>query len=330
MPSLKLSTALKGITALTLLLASQLVFADPPRVLASIKPLQLIAQAITADVTEVDVLLPPGASPHSHSLKPSDARKLHSADVIFWVGPSMEAFLPKILENTKNAKGMAMMDIPGIQLRKNGASTSEEHDHSEHSLDEKHGEKHHEKHHHEDEHHHDHGEYDSHIWLSTLNGRAMATAMTKVLASRDKANASQYEKNLKAFLQTMDKADARNTGKLTHTRQRPIFVFHDAYGYLQEQYQLNIAGHFTLNPEQQPGARHLSQLRERLKKAGNTCIFREPQFQPAYIDRLTKGLPVKVSVLDPLGENIEARPDGFARFINTLVDNISECVSETP
>ncbi|MGB1272049.1 MAG: zinc ABC transporter substrate-binding protein ZnuA [Endozoicomonas sp.] len=316
MPLLKLPTVLKKASVLTLLLASPLVFADPPRVLASIKPLQLIAQAITADVTEVDVLLPPGASPHSHSLKPSDARKLHSADVIFWVGPSMEAFLPKMLDSTKNATAVAMMDIPGIRLRKNGASTSEEHAHGE-------------KHHDEDEHHHDHGEYDSHIWLSTFNGRAMATAITKVLASRDKANASQYKKNLKAFLQTMDKADARNTGKLAHTRQRPIVVFHDAYGYLQEQYQLNIAGHFTLNPEQQPGARHLSQLRERLKKAGNTCIFREPQFQPAYIDRLTKGLPVKVSELDPLGENIEARPDGFAHFINTLVDNISECVSET-
>ena len=302
--------------AFSLLLSSQFSAASAPHVLTTIKPLQLISQAITEGVTETDVLLPPGASPHSHSMRPSDARKLHSADVIFWVGPDMESFLTRSLPSGKNVKVVAMMDSASINLRKNEEDEESHHDHD-----------HHDHHHHGHHHDHDHGEFDPHIWLSTDNGRAMARVMTKTLTELDKENASRYESNLQDFLKTLDDADERNKKKLTGLEKTPFFVFHDAYGYLQDQYGLQIGGYFTLTPEQQPGARHLSNLRNTLRNAGKTCIFREPQFQPAYIDRITEGLDVNVGVLDPLGEHIEPTPDGFARFINSLVDNIKDCMS---
>ena len=297
----------------SLLLSSQFAAANAPNVLTTIKPLQLISQAITEGVSESDVLLPPGASPHSHSLRPSDARKLHSADVIFWVGPSMESFLTRTLPSAKNTKVVAMMDSGTITLRKTKSDDEHHHDH------------HHHDHHHD--HDHDHGEFDPHLWLSTDNGRAMAKVMTDTLVALDKENADRYNANLQKFLKSLDDADERNKKKLTGFETKPFFVFHDAYGYLQDQYNLNIGGHFTLNPEQQPGARHLTNLRDTLKSTGKTCIFREPQFQPAYIDRITEGLDVKVGVLDPLGEDIQAGPEGFAQFINNLVDNIEGCMS---
>ena len=292
--------------AFALMLLSQFSVASAPNVLTTIKPLQLISQAITEGVTDSEVLLPPGASPHNHSLRPSDARKLHSADVIFWVGPSMESFLTRTLPSSEKVRVVAMMDVKSIRLRKNNGD---------------------DEHHHHDHHHHDHGEFDPHLWLSTDNGRAMAKAMTETLIEVDSKNASRYEKNLDNFLKSLDETDERNWKKLTGLEKTPFFVFHDAYGYLQDQYNLNVGGHFTLNPEQQPGARHLNNLRNTLRTTGKTCIFREPQFQPAYIDRIIEGLDVKVGVLDPLGEDIKAGPDGFARFINSLVDNIWECMS---
>ncbi|USE36871.1 zinc ABC transporter substrate-binding protein ZnuA [Endozoicomonas sp. SCSIO W0465] len=278
--------------------------AEPPRVLASIKPLQLIAQAVTEGVTEADVLLPPGSSPHSHSLKPSDARKLRSADIIFWVGPSMETFLPKMLASAKGGKAVSMMDIHGIRLR--GSDEDGHHIHV-------HGE------------HHDHGDYDPHIWLSTDNARVIAREMTRVLVSVDKVNQPRYQSNLNRFLKSMDQTDSRNGQKVEQSGKKPFFVFHNAYGYLQEQYGLEVAGYFTMNPEQQPGARHLVRLKGHLDKAGATCIFREPQFQPAYIERLTEGLSVSVGVLDPLAENIQSGPESYAKFINQLVDSITSC-----
>ena len=291
--------------AVLLMAVSFFASAEPPKVLASIKPLQLIAQAVTEGVTDTDVLLPPGSSPHSHSLKPSDARKLRIADVIFWVGPTMESFLPKMLTSTKGIKAVSMMDIHGIRLR-----SSEEDEHHVHE----HGE------------HHDHGDYDPHIWLSTDNARVIAREMARVLISVDKVNESLYQSNLDLFLKSMDQTDSRNCQKVEQSGKKPFFVFHNAYGYLQEQYGLEVAGYFTMNPEQQPGARHLLSLKGQLDKAGATCIFREPQFQPAYIERLTEGRSIRVGVLDPLAENIQSGPESYAKFINQLVDNITSCI----
>lgn len=298
---------LKSISyAVIALLTSPLALATPPKVLTTIKPLQLISQGITDGVSDTEVLLPAGASPHSHSMRPSDARKLHSADVIFWIGPDMESFLPRVLPNSEKVKTLAMMDIKDIKLRKSGTDEVHSHDH----------------HHHD----HDHGEFDPHIWLSTDNGRAMAQAIAETLSDMDKENAKRYRVNLEKMLAELDKTDQRNKKQLTGLNKKPFFVFHDAYGYLEDQYDLNVAGHFTLSPEQQPGARHLSTLRKTLKDSGKTCIFREPQFHPAYIDRITEGLPVKVGLLDPLGGNIEVKSDGFPKFINSLVDNIQDCL----
>ena len=299
-----------GILSSLLLLCSTSVFAQAPQVLASIKPLQLISQAITDGVTDTQVLLPPGASPHSYSMSFSDARRLRSAEVVFWVGPDMEAFLERSLPSPEKTTTLAMMEIEGIRLRKNNGDEAHTHNHKE-------------DHHHE----HHHGEYDPHVWLSSDNGRAMAKAMAQTLSDVDKEHAAQYQKNLARFLKQMDAADQRNQTIVKKLENQPLFVFHDAYGYLQDQYHLNIAGHFTLTPDQKPGGKHLKSLHSRLKAAGRTCVFREPQFQPVQIDSLTRGLPVKVGVLDPLGESVEVRADGYPQFINSLVDNINECLN---
>jgi zinc transport system substrate-binding protein len=80
--------------ALVLLLSGQL-FADEPKllVLTSVKPLQLIAEAVLGDIAQVDLLLDPKMSPHDYQLRPSDRRKLESADMMVWIGPAMETFL---------------------------------------------------------------------------------------------------------------------------------------------------------------------------------------------------------------------------------------------
>ena len=286
--------------------------AAPPKVLTSIKPVQLIAQAITEGVSDSDVLLPPGASPHSHSLRPSDARKLHDADVVFWVGPDMETFLGKMLSNATSTRSVELIEAKGLHLRHGDEDSNDEGEHHHHDD---HGHKHH--------HHHDGA--DPHIWLSPENAKVMARTMSATLSELDPDNAKTYTANLVRFQNSLDQLDSHNKKRLAPLAKQPFFVFHDAYGYFQEHYHLTIGGHFTLTPEQQPGARHLSELRNKLASSGKTCVFREPQFQPAYIDRLIDGLDVNVSVLDPLGMDIPVGPDGYSTFINSLVDSIVDC-----
>ncbi len=292
----------------TLLVLPQLVMAkEPLKVLTSIKPIQLIAQAITEGVTTADILLPPGASPHSHSLKPSDARKLYDADVMFWIGPDMEVFLEKMLAGAQKTLSVPLMEQSHLSLRKNDEA-GEVHEHEEGHQ------------------HHHHGEYDAHIWLSPDNALAMAKTMSQKLIKVDPDHTKQYQENFRTFKENLQQADKNNIARLTNYHNEPMFVFHDAYGYLKAHYKLNIVDHFTINPERQPGARHLAKLRDKLMKAGNSCVFREPQFQPAYIDKIINGTNTNVAVLDPLATEIRVDSDGYINFLNRMVSNIITCL----
>ncbi|WP_422139433.1 zinc ABC transporter substrate-binding protein ZnuA [Endozoicomonas sp. ALC020] len=305
---------------------------EPPKVLTSIKPLQLIAASITEGVTSADVLLPAGASPHSYSLKPSDARKLYEADFVFWVGPDMEVFLDKTLSGSIKATSVPLMQESELKLLKINEGEEENHDnHGGENHDDHAGEDHDDHENHDDhagESHHHHGEYDVHIWLSPDNAIAIAKTLSEKLSELDPGHKKQYTDNYNAFKKAVQAADKRNISKLTDYHNQPMFVFHDAYGYLQKHYELNIVDHFTANPEQQPGAKHLTHLQEKLKKAGNSCVFREPQFQPAYIDRIIEDTNAHVAVLDPLATDVAVGPDGYIEFMDSLTNTIVSCLKQ--
>ncbi len=104
------------------------------KVLTSIKPLQLIAAAVQDGVAVPEVLLPPGASPHNYALRPSDVRRVQSVDLLYWIGPDMEGFLPRVLKG-RSLPTVAVQDLPGMKLRRfaedshSHADDADEHDH---------------------------------------------------------------------------------------------------------------------------------------------------------------------------------------------------------
>ena len=85
-------------------------------VLTTIKPLGFIAAAITDGVSEPNVLLPTGASPHDFSLRPSDIRSINDADLVVWVGPELEGFMTKPL--AKHPHALTLTQVPGMPLFK--------------------------------------------------------------------------------------------------------------------------------------------------------------------------------------------------------------------
>jgi zinc transport system substrate-binding protein len=70
---------------------------------ASIRPLALIADAVMAGHGQVRQLVPNGASSHEYALRPSDRALLARADLVLWVGPAHEHFLPTALRGTSPA-----------------------------------------------------------------------------------------------------------------------------------------------------------------------------------------------------------------------------------
>ena len=278
------------------------------KVLTSIKPLQLIAAAVQDGVAVPEVLLPPGASPHNYALRPSDVRKVQSVDLLYWIGPDMEGFLPRVL-NGRTLPSVAVQDLPGLKLRH---FAEDNHSHAEEP----------------DDHDHDHrpGSLDAHLWLSPLNARVIADKMAADLSAADPANAQRYQHNAKAFDERLDALDQRLKKRLASVEGKPYFVFHEAFDYFEDAYGLKHAGVFAVAAEVQPGAQHVAAMRKRLQEVGKTCVFSEPPLRPRLAETLVAGLPVKLAELDALGGYTPATAQGYEQVLEKLGNDLAGCL----
>ena len=281
------------------------------RVLTSIKPLQQIAAAVQDGVGSPDVLLPPGASPHHYALRPSDVRRVGDADLLYWIGPDMENFLPRVLASRSKAT-VAVQSLAGMKLRHFGED-SHSHEEEDH-----------------DDHDHDHrpGSLDAHLWLSSANARVIAAKVAADLAQVDPANAARYQSNLKAFDERLDALDGRIKARVAGIADKPYFVFHEAFDYFEAEYGLKHTGVFSVASEVQPGAQHVAAMRKRLQEVGKTCVFSEPPLRPRLAETLTAGLPVRLAELDALGGTDPVDGKGYERLLEKLGGDLAGCLEQ--
>ncbi|MBI6151990.1 zinc ABC transporter substrate-binding protein ZnuA [Serratia surfactantfaciens] len=302
------------------LLASALLMAGPlssasAAVVTSIRPLGFIAAAIADGVTPTEVLLPDGASPHDFALRPSDIQRLRSADLVLWVGPDMEAFLTKALVPISADRKLAISELPAVKPLLMKGEDDDDHDHA--------GEAHN---HADDDHGHHHGEYNMHVWLSPEVAKVTAIAIHDRLLELMPQNKDKLDANLRQFENLLTQTDKNVGNMLTPVQGKGYFVFHDAYGYFEKHYGLSPLGHFTVNPEIQPGAQRLHQIRTQLVEQKAVCVFAEPQFRPAVINAVAKGTKVRSGTLDPLGIGIALGKDSYGKFLTALSNQYVSCL----
>jgi zinc transport system substrate-binding protein len=291
--------------------------AEPPRVIATIKPIHSLVAMVMQGAGQPSLLIGTGASPHTYSLKPSDARALEQADVIVWVGEGLETFLVKPLRTlAKRARVIEVAEAPGVALLPyRGTGAWEAHGHG-------HG------HEHGSTRGHDtHAVADMHIWLDAANAQAIVQAVAAALIEADAGRAELYRANVSqavARLQTLDD-DLRQT--LKPLAGRPYVVFHDAYQYLEHRYGLSPVGSITVNPDRQPGAQRVAAIREKIVAGGAVCVFAEPQFEPKLVRTLTDGTKARIGVLDPDGGiGVPAGPDAYPAIMRNMATALRTCL----
>ena len=284
-------------------------------VVASLKPLGFIASAIADGVTDTEVLLPDGASEHDYSLRPSDVKRLQGADLVVWIGPEMEAFMEKSVKNIPNAKLVTIAQLNDVKplLMKGADDDDDDHGHNDAGSEKS------------DEHHH-HGDYNMHLWLSPEIARASAVAIHEKLVELMPQSRAKLDANLKDFEAQLASTETQVGNELAPLKGKGYFVFHDAYGYFEKQFGLTPLGHFTVNPEIQPGAQRLHEIRTQLVEQKATCVFAEPQFRPAVVEAVARGTSVRMGTLDPLGTNIKLGKTSYSAFLNQLANQYASCL----
>ncbi len=313
--------ALPVATALSLLMTGTALAA--PDVVASTKPIHSLVAAVMGDLGTPRLIVRGAASPHTYSLRPSDAAALESADIVFWTGHGMELFLADALDTlSTKAEVVELAEAPGIELlpiREGGAfephvheDEGDDHDHEEHGHD---------------DHGHDHGEEgDMHFWLDPENAKLMVTEVATVLAEADPDNASTYEANADAELVRLDELTEELRATLAPVADKPFIVFHDAYQYFESRFGLVVAGSITVSPEAMPGAARIEQLQNRVRELGATCVFAEPNFEPAIVRTIIEGTDAKAGTLDPEGAALTEGPNLYPDLLRGLAAGLVECL----
>ena len=331
------------------------------KVVASIKPIHSLASYLMDGVNKPGLIVDGYASPHGFALKPSHAKMLQEADIIFWVGEDLENFLEKPLKSVaKKAEKIELLEIKGLNKLKfrernifeghddhghkedgHDDHAKKEDDHDDHGHDEdghkedEHKEDGHDDHGHDDDGHkedghddhghegHAHGEFDPHIWLDPMNAKVILKEMTEHLIENDQKNASKYKDNLNKALKDLDKLNKKIKSDLN--KDFKSIVFHDAYQYFEKRYNVNVLGAFTVNTDVLPGAEQLSEIREIIEHDKVTCIFSEPQFNPDIINAVAKDMDIKTGVLDPLGATLNPGKDLYFDLIRNMSKSFKGC-----
>jgi len=309
------------------------------KVVTSIKPIHSLASYLMDGVAKPDLIVDGYASPHGFALKPTHAKMLQEADLIFWVGEDLENFLEKPLKSiAKKAEKIELMEIKGLtKLKFRERNIFEEHDHGhkegdhddqkkkeddhdEHGHDDEHKEDGHDEHGHEG---HAHGEHDPHIWLDPMNAKVILSEMAEHLIENDQKNEVKYKANLKKAHKDLDNLTKKVKSELN--KDFKSIVFHDAYQYFEKRFGINILGAFTVNTDVMPGAEQLSEIREVIEHDKVSCIFSEPQFNPDIIKAVAKDTNVATGVIDPLGATLNPGKDLYFDLIGNMSKSFKGC-----
>jgi zinc transport system substrate-binding protein len=294
--------------------------AEPPRVVTDIAPVHSLAAQVMGDVGVPSLTVPSEASPHGYRMRPSEARALSEAEIVFWIGPELSpAFAGSVESLASAARSVPLIDEPDTivyDLRErvifSEDDTQDDHDdHDDHAAHDGHG--------------HAHDGLDPHAWLDPRNAAVWLETMAVALAEADPENATTYRANAAAALAKLGTLEAELAEQLDAAEGKSFLVFHDAYQYFETRFSVDVLGAINVSDATPSSPARLAALRDALEANPVSCIFAEPQFNPGLVTALSDGTGLASAVLDPLGASIEPGPDFYDALLRDMAKGIVTC-----
>tara|TARA_B110000858_G_scaffold198524_1_gene266196 strand:+ start:3004 stop:3864 length:861 start_codon:yes stop_codon:yes gene_type:complete len=263
-------------------------------IVTTIKPLQMIAEAVVQETGQVSSIVDPLQSPHHFTVSPSDRIALARADLAIWIGPQLETHISDFFVRPDfRAKTITVADTPGLQLYAVGD-----------------------------------GQLDAHLWLDTSNAIRIATAIAERVAEIDPANALSYRENLESFASGIASSNAQISASFQLRPMSSYAVYHNAYQYFEQQFDLQHDMVILQDPEVQPGIREIVDLRKQVTEQQISCLILEPDSSADLVSTVLNGHKLKSIAVDLLGSNEIANENSYSEFIANLADDFYQCLYE--
>ncbi|MDX9961105.1 MAG: zinc ABC transporter substrate-binding protein [Aliarcobacter sp.] len=252
----------------------------------SISPQKYFVQKIVKDKFDINVMVKPGASPHTYEPKSSQMKSLSNSKIYFYTGVSFEnAWLDKFKLSAKNT--IFVDTAVGIEKLAMEAHSHEGEEHNEHKNEAKHD--------------HENEALDPHIWLDPILVKIQAKNIYDAIVKIDSQNSDFYKTNYEEFLKELDLINNELETILKPYENRAFMVFHPSWGYFAKRYNLEQISVEVEGKEPKPN--ELVELIKDAKIHDIKIVFVSPQFSQKTAKTISSSINAKVVSIDALDEN---------------------------
>ena len=252
----------------------------------SISPQKYFVQKIVKDKFDINVMVKPGASPHTYEPKSSQMKSLSNSKIYFYTGVSFEnAWLDKFKLSAKNT--IFVDTAVGIEKLAMEAHSHEGEEHNEHKDEAKHD--------------HENEALDPHIWLDPILVKIQAKNIYDAIVKIDSQNSDFYKTNYEEFLKELDLINNELETILKPYENRAFMVFHPSWGYFAKRYNLEQISVEVEGKEPKPN--ELVELIKDAKIHDIKIVFVSPQFSQKTAKTISSSINAKVVSIDALDEN---------------------------
>ena len=263
-------------------------------IVTTIKPLQMIAEAVVQEYGSVSSIVDAQQSPHHFTVSPSDRIALARADITVWIGPSFETRISDFFMQAQlKAKTITVIDTPGLRVHTIG-----------------------------------NGQLDAHLWLDSSNAIRIATAIAERAAELDPVNAASYRQNLENFGVEIESRNQQIEQRFKAPSKANYAVYHNAYQYFEQQFGLQHDMVILQDPEVQPGIREIIQLRSQVNEQRPSCLLLDFDSSLELVSTVLNGHELKLITVDLLGSNVDFSENAYSEFISKLADDFYRCLYE--
>jgi ABC-type Zn uptake system ZnuABC Zn-binding protein ZnuA len=241
------------------------------------------ARAAGGERVRVEILVPPGASPHTYNLNPAQLQAVSTARLLVLNGIGLEFWADKVVSAAGNP-GLEVVTLSeGLKILAGEA-------------DEPGG--------------------NPHTWLSPLNAMRQVEKIRDALVRVDPAGAPVYRLNAERYLEELRALDSEIREAVAGFSSRQIISFHAAWSYFAAEYGLQEAAVIESRPGQSPSPAEIVAIVKTAREIKAKAIFAEQQFSPKAAEAIAAECGAMVLLLNPLGE-----PPDY-RYIDLMRSNL--------
>ncbi len=263
------------------------------KLVASCYPIYIMASNIADGIEGVEVLNMSESHKgclHNFQLQSEDLKKIERSSAFIINGAGMESFLDKVIKELPNVK--IVDSSKGIDLIKDEDCAHEE----------------------DCEH-----EYNPHIWLSVSNYIKQVENISDELSKIDSEHAAKYKENADKYIKKLNVLKGEMSVQMQDMSGKNIITFHEAFPYFAKEFGINIVDVINSEPGNEPSAKEMAEIMEKIKKYNISALFTEPQYSDSSAKIIAAETGAKIYTLDPIVTGNGTKDD----YINKMKENIA-------